>query len=418
MSRRNSTTPSVNGKPANATSDTTPDTSATPAGKPAKPRADFPLFAHATKRWAKKIRGKMHYFGPWSDPDGALARYLEQKDDLHAGRTPRPDADAVTVKDVANAFLNAKDDQLAAGRLSARTRAQYGETCIILVKHLGKSRLVSDLRPDDFAALHRSLAKQWSPGTVGNFVGRVRCVFKHAVDNDLIDRPVRYGTAFRKPSKRTLRLEKAKAGRKLFTIDEVHRVLDAASRQLRAMTLLALNAGLGNADCGRLPRLALDLENGWLDYARGKTGVERRCPLWPETIEAIKVALAVRREPKDAAKDGDLVFITRTGQSWHVDTTESPISYEFGKLLRKLGINGRKRLGFYTLRHTFRTVADETKDQAACDFIMGHADNSMAGVYRERISDHRLRAVVEHIRDWLWPYTAHIRAGAQHRTIA
>src|SRR3954452_23222319 len=85
--------------------------SAKPA-KPNKPHPDFPLFPHAAGVWAKKIRGKLHYFGPWDDPDGALAKYLEQKDDLHAGRTPRPgaDPDALAVKDVANAFLNARQD--------------------------------------------------------------------------------------------------------------------------------------------------------------------------------------------------------------------------------------------------------------------------------------------------------------------
>jgi integrase len=369
--------------------------------KPNKPYPDFPLFPHATKRWAKKIRGQLHYFGPWDDPDGALKKYLERKDDLHAGRKPRPDTEGLTVKALANAFLNHKHDLLDAGELSPRTWAQYKETCDLLVKQLGKQRLVSDLGPDDFAALRRRLAKRWRPGTLGNFVQRVRVVFKHAADNDLIDRPVRYGQGFKRPSKKTLRLEKARQGHKLFTAEEVRQLLGAASVPLRAMLLLGINCGLGNADCGRLPRRVLDLERGWLDYPRPKTGMERRCPLWPETVGAIREALARRPEPKDPANAG-LVFITRFGQAWHTDTSENPVSYEFGKLLRKLGINSRKGLGFYTLRHVFRTVADEAKDQPAVDFIMGHEVPHMSSVYRETIGDTRLKAVTDHVRAWLF----------------
>ena len=67
----------------------------------------------------------MHYFGKWADPDGALAKYLEQKDALHAGRKPRLESVVLTVKDVANAFLTHKKALLDAGELSPRTWADY-----------------------------------------------------------------------------------------------------------------------------------------------------------------------------------------------------------------------------------------------------------------------------------------------------
>jgi integrase len=66
-------------------------------------------------------------------------------------------------------------------------------------------------------------------------------------------------------------------------------------------------------------------------------------------------------------------------------------------------MNRTKRLGFYTLRHTFRTVADGAKDQPAADHIMGHEVAHMSSVYREGISDERLRAVADHVHAWLLP---------------
>jgi integrase len=377
--------------------------------KPAKPYPEYPLFPHASGQWAKKIRAKMYYFGKWEDPKAALDSYLKQKDDLHAGRKPRPDPPAVTVKDVANDFLNAKLALVDAGELSARTLADYKEVCIMVVAHLGKTRLAEDVGPDDFASLHNKAAKRWGPERLNSkLIQYTRCLFKHALEAGLIGRPVVFGPGFKRPSKQVRRLNRTKQGKKLFTAEEVRRLIAAAGPSMRAMILLGIIAGFGNADCGNLPLSAVNLETGWIDYPRPKTGVERRCPLWPETAAALREALAKRPEPK-SAEDAGLFFITKYGYGWCKDTSTNPVSQETGKLLRALGINGRKGRGFYTLRHTFRTVADESKDQPAVDFVMGHEIPPMSSAYRETISDARLQVVVDHVRHWLFPSAAFLK---------
>jgi integrase len=385
MSDSNSTAPGRAGKTA----------------RPSKPHPDFPLFPHATRRWAKKIRGKLHYFGPWDDPDGALSSYLEQKDDLHAGRKPRSDPETLTVKDVVNAFLNSKTALLDAGELSPRTWADYKRVCDSLVSHFGKQRVVSDLYPEDFAQLRNKAAKKWGPHRLATTIQYARSVFKHAFEAGLIPTPMRFGPGFKRPTKKTMRLHRAEHGPKLFTAAEVHNLINAAGGPMKAMLFLGINCAFGNADCGSLPLSALDLEGGFLDFPRPKTGIPRRCPLWPETVQALREYLAKRPSAKKA-EHGGLVFITKYGDTWGKDTSENPVSREVGNLLKKLEINARKGLGFYTLRHTFRTVADEAKDQPAADYIMGHEVPHMSSVYRETISDERLKAVADHVRNWLF----------------
>jgi hypothetical protein len=49
------------------------------------------------------------------------------------------------------------------------------------------------------------------------------------------------------------------------------------------MILLGINGGMGNSDCANLPLRAVDLDAGMIDFPRPKTGIARRCPLWPDT---------------------------------------------------------------------------------------------------------------------------------------
>lgn len=369
------------------------------ADKPAKPYPDFPLFAHATKRWAKKIRGKMHYFGPWDDPDGALKNYLDQKDALHAGRKPRVAIDGTTVKELCNRFLNLKQQMVNNGELSPLTWQDYHHACASIVAAFGKTRLVSDLGPDDFTTLRHRLTRNCGPHRLGKMISCIRCVFKHAYDSTLVSVPIHFGPGFKGPSKKTMRLHRASKGPRMFEADELLKLIGAANVRLRAMIYLGINCGFGNADCGTLPISALDLDGGWLNYPRPKTGVPRRCWLWRETVQAIREALAMRPSPKDAA-DADLVFITLFGERWSKDDNYNPISRQMRRLLRRLGINGNR--SFYALRHTLETVGGEAKDQVAVDAIMGHVRDDMASVYRERISDDRLRAVADFVRQWLF----------------
>jgi integrase len=371
-------------------------------GKPSKPYPDFPLFAHATGYWAKKIRGRTVYFGPLADPDAALQKYLDQKDDLHSGRRPRQTYDGLTLKDLCNTYLNAKAVSRDTGELTPRSWLDYKHACDMLVKQFGKARLVVDLDPEDFAELRKRMAHRWGPVTLGNVINRMRGVFKFASDNRLIASPVVYGASFKRPSKKTLRLDRARKGAKLFTADEIRRLLKAAGPQLKAMLLLGINCGFGNADCGQLPLRTVDLEAGIIDYPRPKTGIARRCVLWPETVKALRNALAHRPEPM-RPEHSELVFITKYGKPWVRDIPDTPVGKETARLLKTVGINCRKGLGFYTLRHVFRTVADEARDQPAVDFVMGHEVPHISTVYRETISDARLRAVAEHVRRWLFP---------------
>jgi len=375
--------------------------------KPDKPRPDFPLTAHANGRWCKKVRGKVHYFGTWEDPDKAMDEWLDQKDALLAGRKPRKDTGEVTLKDLLNRFLYSKKLTVESGDITERTYNEYEATCDKISAALDTSLALVDITAEDFATLRAALAKgkkkTRGPGTLKGDLTRARMVFFYANETGLVDKPLRYRKPLKTPDAKTFRKLAAGRGPRMFEAEDIRTLIDGAPVQLKAMIYLAINCGFGNTDCATLSKSALDLKKGCHYHARPKTGNVRHCPLWPETVAAIQEAIEARPEPSDKA-DADLVFVTRFGGRWSNSETDrdNPISFEFRKLLqaKKLYSKGN---GFYSLRRTFETIGATCGEQVAVDYAMGHIPEAsdMSAVYRQKQFNKPLLKVSNHVRGWL-----------------
>lgn len=363
-----------------------------------------PLWLHPSGQWCRKLKRKFHYFG--TDREEAERRYREEWDGILKGKTPRRRGGSLALGDLCNRFLTAKRLRVDTGELSSRQWAEYHATCDHLTSAFGRDTKVDDLLPEDFGRLRAKAAKRLGPPALAKFVQMVRTVFIFAYKSDLIEVPIKYGDQFDKPPRRVMRLERAKKDAKLIGAADVWKLLDNADVQMKAMILLGLNAGYGQADCSVLKRSDLRARPGWLVSPRQKTGIERRCPLWPETIAALEAVHRIRPASLHPA-DSDCVFITTRGRRWvrFVDRGKEQVGYrndtagqQFKALtkLAKVKVPG----GLYVMRHTFRTIGDAARDQIAVDVIMGHADPTIAAAYREMIEDDRLRAVTDHVRKW------------------
>jgi len=168
------------------------------------------------------------------------------------------------------------------------------------------------------------------------------------------------------------------------------------------MIWLGLNCGFGCTDCAELKWINVDLKSARVHFPRGKTGVGRNLPLWPETVQALN----------EVAKSGELVFYTPrghpcvrglqgvTGDGNNKYNSSNAISRRFSSLLKKAGIKVEKGVGFYTLRRTAATIAARSGDPFAVQKLLGHADLQMATRYVQDVSAQTDR-VIEKSRMYL-----------------
>lgn len=359
--------------------------------------------AHASGQWAKKVRGKLCYFGPWADPDGALQRILDtlgmnkERYRVPGGLEARPD---LTVGQAANLYLYYHDGRYEAKNLSVQQLTFIRGMLELAIAKLGRERIVGQLTPGDWQKLRDGLTG--GPSNKNRYLMLIRAWVAWLGRHHEIR--CRCGDALRTVPIRQVRL--ARKPRRLLTPGELAKVYAAAPANVRLWMLLALNAGLGAMDIALLPAGVVE-PDGWLRFPRPKTGIARSCKLWPETLRA----LAAYQRPNDARPE--LLFITERKRAlvhYRVrhDALGIPkaagrncaIDVLWNRYRAKAGV---PTMGFYGLRHIFRSVADGAADLSAVRFIMGHADGAIDTHYIHDYGDmnSRIMAVVDRVREKL-----------------
>jgi integrase len=372
-----------------------------------KPRKDFPLFPHRSGRWCKKVRGQFHYFGKVADdPNGQVAinLWLDQRDDLLAGRKPRiAGKQGLTVADACNHYLARIDEQVQRGERSERWHDDLERTLAIMLKVVGRNWSVDSLRQEDFANIAKrfwlkrsgkKLTAKASPITVANHIHRVKGFFNWLVKDGLLDRIPAYGSAFDPPDKNVVERHRNDSTERYFNRKQVRALLRSSKDNPRmfAAILLAINCGCQNEDIATLKLKHLDLDKGWYFQPRSKKAKKRRAKLWPRTVKALKSVIGDRE-----LDDEGLIFLSLDGKAWH---GRNCLAKEFAKLKKLAGIKVSKS-GFQWLRHSFITQASQSEDLIAVQLVCGHADRTITKNYIHRIYDPRLVAIANTVDTWL-----------------
>ncbi len=353
-----------------------------------KTRSDkFPLTLHPTGQYCKKIKGKLYYFG--ADKQQALQRYLEQATYLHSGKMAKPTSvNNMSLKTLCNLYLDHQESRSAIGEI--KPRQIYDQTCLLrdFARFIGTNQPVSNIATIDLQNYRKKLIKIGkAPNSINNHISAIKAMYHWAMDNEVID------TA---PNLKAIKkISPQKIEKPIFSVTQLSKLLDSADTQMKTMIWFGLNCGFGCTDCAELQWKNIDLKNRRVDFPRGKTGINRNLPLWPETVEALQ----------QVRKSGELVFYTSRGNPWvkaaqKIDkngkekyTKNDAVSKSFSKLLKKAGLKTEKGVGFYTLRRTAATLAARSGDPFAVQQLLGHADLKMATTYVQDVSEQTDRVI-------------------------
>lgn len=351
------------------------------------------LSAHeGSGQWRKRHKGRDYYFGPLHDPDEAMRNWMDRWPYIVRGEsTPQPDSSMPTAGQLFDEYVASRKADRDAGDIGHETYLDATNLCNRLRECIASNTPYDKLNVVDWERVNRRFAK-YSPAVRRNMVTRTNSFVKWA--NARTGAKVETQPGLSLPKLKSVRRHKREAGPQSLTREQILAILDVAAKspEFRAMVLLGINCGMGNTDVARLPAKVIRLDDGWIDYPRPKTEADRRAPLWPETVEALRPFIPSEHK---------WVFATKTGACLVRQKTDL-----VARRARTIfDLAGAPDASFYWLRRTFATVAAETGDEHASKLIMGHVIDGVHEGYIQKFADDRLLNVTNHVRAWLFGET-------------
>jgi hypothetical protein len=175
--------------------------------------------------WAKKIRGKTHYFGRIEDGwQAAEDLYNRKREDLHAGRKPRDNDDQNTVANLCDSCLAAGEVRVDNGEIRRTSWEDSLECAKLFAGFLGKTRSIDSLRVLDFEEFRNHLVKRFNVTTVAGHIARIKAMLQWAYDVELLDAPICTGANFKRPPASQFRRHRSSKPAQSYQPGEVHRL--------------------------------------------------------------------------------------------------------------------------------------------------------------------------------------------------
>lgn len=352
-------------------------------------------------RWRKQIAGKVYYFGRGKSKSDtksykqAEQRYFEFMQQREVEQPIEVPMDSLSLGDAAEKFLQHQYTRLEIGEITPTSFDRFRCSLEQFVKATGEERLLSAVGELDLTQYRMDLlrlpvsertGKPISPRTAKVRLEHVRAFFAWSYQHSLMDRLPRNIVGFTK-----VRLPPPEI--RIFTLDELNRLWDAAPSRTRLFMALGLNCGYGQQDIADLQRAEVDLDKGVIERRRSKTGIYTRHALWPLTCGLLRSHCGKKSEPTDlclTSANGEPLVYERIvkGKLRRTDA----IRNAFWRIQRQTGIQSGR--GFYCLRKTAATEVEKI-DPWVTEMFLGHSERGMRRHYVERDWDRLDRAILQ-----------------------